>query len=63
MFYVRSLKLKKYLKHFAAYEISTNTSNENIKYKMLPISKFDGPPVNAHKTALGLQLIQPKQYL
>lgn len=56
------VKIIKYLKHFAAYEISSNTSNENIEYKILPICKFVGPPVNAHKTARGLQMIQPKQY-
>lgn len=56
------VKINKYSKHFGAYEVCLNARNEENEYKLLPISKFVGPPINSHKTARGVQMIQPIQY-
>lgn len=56
------VKIKQYLKHFSAYEIQLDTSYNNHDFKIVPINTFVGPPVNVHRTAQGLHMIQPKQY-
>lgn len=58
----KAVKIQKYSKLFGACEVCLNSSYEEKDFKILPITKFVGPPVNSHKTARGLQMIQPKQY-
>lgn len=59
----KQAKINKFRKHFAAYEIDVSyTLSETREYKIIPISSFVGPPVNAHQTARALHLIRPKQY-
>lgn len=55
------VKIKAYLKHFASFEITTDTNLEPT-FKILSIALLAGPPITLHKTARGLKMIRPKQY-
>lgn len=58
----KHVKIDKYHSHYAAYAIEVSRTSENNKYNVVSIDSLAGPPVNAHKTARGLNMFRPKQY-
>lgn len=56
----KQMKIEIYYKHFASYSID---EPDHLDYTVLPIEDLSGPPINLHKTARGLNLIRPKQYV
>lgn len=58
----KRVRVKKYLKHFAAFAIDIDNIASMHDLFILDIKELSGPPINAHKTSRGTVMIQPKQY-
>lgn len=56
-------KVIKFYKHFAAFAVDIDHIPETNDFHVLQIDKLAGPPVNVHKTARGLTMIRPNQYM
>lgn len=57
----RVVNLKKYHKHYAAFEVDRNYSN-NSAIIIIAIGDLLNSPVNFHTTIKGLYMIRPQQY-
>lgn len=50
-----------YLSHYASYPIVKNASIEECSARILSITVFSGPPMNAHRTHAGLTAVRLKK--
>lgn len=58
----KPVDIGEYLSHYASYPIVKNPSIEECSARILSITVFSGPPMNAHRTHAGLTAVRLKNF-